>query len=501
MAYGDISLKTHRAFAYPFIETLKGAKVRGNYWLFVHDDFEGPSGQYYKNLCVRTFEVDPDAKTLSGQIDFFEQYYAGNWYGPSYCCMYAREGIALTFGTGGTISILVDSSGIVTGIGDSTGPSGVYNGVNLDEDNGIVAFVSGSTLYTMSVSATGQLAVIDSLSLGMGGSIIRHLTGNIYAINCSGTITTVTISNAGAIGSIIDQTLVTTSWAKNSVTGFSVLGNGRSVIVGEDGSNDGWMTSFAIDDDGYVDNSSNYNVEYEGADVYSWPACESGSTDGDGNSYVFIFLCDSGHDIQCNSYKIASNGSISSADVYESGGSYYSSWMTKASYNLFVGTCDRTSTYVGDIWLMEMEGIPPPSISSITPDEGKRTRTYDIVISGTNFGGSTGVDFGSGITVDAFAVIDSTEAHVTITIDDDAAEGYYDLTIENPNGNDTLLNAFYVITTEDHYSVQISGLRIPYIDEDGGNQLHVVLENLSPTSKNQGVDGEIVIDIGYEVAG
>ena len=43
-------------------------------------------------------------------------------------------------------------------------------------------------------------------------------------------------------------------------------------------------------------------------------------------------------------------------------------------------------------------------------------------------------------------------------------------------------------------------LNFPYVDLDGTKRLYLVLENLSPISKVPGVDGEIVIEVEYELA-
>ena len=50
------------------------------------------------------------------------------------------------------------------------------------------------------------------------------------------------------------------------------------------------------------------------------------------------------------------------------------------------------------------------------------------------------------------------------------------------------------------YQLTIKGLHIPYEDLDGTKELHVVLKNLSPTSKLSGVDGEVVVRIGHKLA-
>lgn len=506
MAYGDITQRGSVSFGTSaMFRTPQMCQANGNYWALVHDNYSAGASPY--SILVRTYEIDPDAKTVSALVDSAAVTPAGlgvKLTAPFYQCTKGRDGVIIVWIQDGSnnewaVSILIDSNGNVLGEGQRISLTTLtYD--SLEVATGIIAFCTGGNIQTMSVAANGLIAIIDSASIG--AYAIRHHTGDIYVAYSNGTVRTFTIDSSGVIGSVID-TLVVPTWSVSTAypcKKIAKFGNDLWVVMGrENSTSDGEATTFTIDDDGFIDVSSRTEFNFEG-NMAEPCGCIEGSVDGSGNSYVFIGYTDSGIDLRAKGYKITSAGVASYVDGIEWVGSYYIPWILKVSYNLFlIGGKGSGASFAG--YLVEMEGIPPPAITSISPAEGKRTRTYDIVISGTNFSGSTGVDFGSGITVDAFAVIDSTEAHVTITIDSDAAEGYYDLTLENPNGDDTLSDAFYVITTEDHYSVQLSGLRIPYIDEDGGKQLHVVLENLDPTTKTEGLDGEVIIDIGYEVAG
>ena len=58
--------------------------------------------------------------------------------------------------------------------------------------------------------------------------------------------------------------------------------------------------------------------------------------------------------------------------------------------------------------------------------------------------------------------------------------------------------AFRVYNNEANaHGLTLSGLHIPYEDTDGTKKLHMVLENLDPTTKAAGADGEIVVEIAY----
>jgi len=55
--------------------------------------------------------------------------------------------------------------------------------------------------------------------------------------------------------------------------------------------------------------------------------------------------------------------------------------------------------------------------------------------------------------------------------------------------------------TEKHwYRLNIKNINLPYEDKDKTKELHMLLKNLSPTSKEAGADGEVVIEVKYEPA-
>jgi len=50
------------------------------------------------------------------------------------------------------------------------------------------------------------------------------------------------------------------------------------------------------------------------------------------------------------------------------------------------------------------------------------------------------------------------------------------------------------------YYLNVKGINLPYEDKDNSKELHVLLKNLSPTSKVAGAAGEVVIEVTYEPA-
>ena len=74
-----------------------------------------------------------------------------------------------------------------------------------------------------------------------------------------------------------------------------------------------------------------------------------------------------------------------------------------------------------------------PTITSVSPDGGKRSRILDVVIKGTNFAAVTkeNVSFGEGITVNDIVVKSDTEITARITIASDAKGGARDVSVNN----------------------------------------------------------------------
>jgi len=82
---------------------------------------------------------------------------------------------------------------------------------------------------------------------------------------------------------------------------------------------------------------------------------------------------------------------------------------------------------------------PPPTITTVNPNQGDQDETLDVTITGTYFTGATSVGFGSGITVNSFVVDDSTQITANIAIDPAATFGARDVTVITPGGTATLI--------------------------------------------------------------
>lgn len=106
--------------------------------------------------------------------------------------------------------------------------------------------------------------------------------------------------------------------------------------------------------------------------------------------------------------------------VYEAEGTY--SWIAYRN----------DSTVTGDV-----EVFGPPQITAIDPNTGPEAGSTATVLTGTDFTGSTAVNF-DGTPGTAFSVVNDTTINVTTP----AGTGVVDVVVENPNGNATFVGGF-----------------------------------------------------------
>jgi hypothetical protein len=79
----------------------------------------------------------------------------------------------------------------------------------------------------------------------------------------------------------------------------------------------------------------------------------------------------------------------------------------------------------------ESETPPSPTITSVSPNEGKQGESLPVTISGTSFTGATAVGFGAGVAV-SFQVDSDTKITAKITIDAAATLGTRDVSVAIP---------------------------------------------------------------------
>lgn len=151
----------------------------------------------------------------------------------------------------------------------------------------------------------------------------------------------------------------------------------------------------------------------------------------------------------------------------------------------------------GTLWA---ETYLPPEINSITPASGSQGETLTVTIAGQYLTGATDVDLGSDITVNSYTVDSDTQITASISIAAGITAGTTDVEVTTGGGTATLADGFTILSTEIRQVMMIQDLCIPYVDLDDTKELHVVLENLSPTSKRAGDQGMVIIDVSYDVS-
>jgi hypothetical protein len=86
----------------------------------------------------------------------------------------------------------------------------------------------------------------------------------------------------------------------------------------------------------------------------------------------------------------------------------------------------------------------PPTITSVSPNQGNQGETLSVTITGTYFTGATAVSFGSGITVNSFTVNSSSEITASIAISGSATPGARDVSVTTQGGTGTKAGAFTI---------------------------------------------------------
>ena len=85
-----------------------------------------------------------------------------------------------------------------------------------------------------------------------------------------------------------------------------------------------------------------------------------------------------------------------------------------------------------------------PVIQALTAGGGRQGDALTVTISGSGLGGTTGVEFGDGISVTDLTVVSDDEISARISIDGGAAAGDRDVTVTTPGGRYTMIGGFVV---------------------------------------------------------
>jgi hypothetical protein len=103
-----------------------------------------------------------------------------------------------------------------------------------------------------------------------------------------------------------------------------------------------------------------------------------------------------------------------------------------------VTTDGGTATLAGGFIVYRL----PPGVIGINPAYGETGQTLDVIISGVNFFGTTGVYFGPGINVNGFRIDSDLQITVSITILDGAQDGLRNVQITTAAGSVDYPNGF-----------------------------------------------------------
>jgi hypothetical protein len=95
-----------------------------------------------------------------------------------------------------------------------------------------------------------------------------------------------------------------------------------------------------------------------------------------------------------------------------------------------------------------LQGMPPPSVSSVNPNAGALGQSLtSVILTGSNFQSGATCSFGAGITVNSCTFNSATQLTASITISSTATLGTRNVTVTNPDSQTgTLPNGFTVTT-------------------------------------------------------
>jgi hypothetical protein len=320
----------------------------------------------------------------------------------------------VTFGAGITVnSFLVDSSTQITAsitIGETAtlgarnvvvttagGPATLEDGFAVVAAEPTISEISPDTGIqgeTLDVTITGTNLNDATVSFGAGITVNSYGTGSATQI-----VVNVTIDPAATMGA--RDVVVTTAG------GPATLGDGFSVIAAEP-----TLTGItpASGEQGETLDVSITGACLNHADAVSF---------GDGIT-VNHYSTDNTTEIVVNiSIAATATPGVRDLQVTTAGG-------TAALADAFTVTTPPTPP------------IPAPSIAGVSPASVYQGQTLDVVVSGANLDGATGIDFGTGVTVNNLTVDSSTQVTASITIGDATAAGARDITITTPGGSATL---------------------------------------------------------------
>jgi hypothetical protein len=340
-------------------------------------------------------------------------------------------------------------------------------------DSGTIIHYDGSSWSSMSSGTTAGLNAIwgadnnNIYAAGDSGTVIRY-NGSSWTAMSSGTATglnaiwgadNTNIYAAGASGTIIRYN--GSSWSSMSggtdVDLYSIWGTGSTHIFAAGGS------GVILNYDGAAFNPMARDTV---SDLYSiWGLTSSNIfITGDSGTVlryfppvIYTILPDEGYQGETLDITITGNNFNGTSEVSFGTGISVDSFDVAGSNQIDVsitimpgaatGSRDVSVTTPGGSFIFS-DGFTVvqalPLITSISPDYGNLGKTLNVIITGNNFNGAGALSFGSGISVNSFTVISSSQISAEISISADAVLGNRNVSVTTPSGSYTLSNGFTV---------------------------------------------------------
>lgn len=120
---------------------------------------------------------------------------------------------------------------------------------------------------------------------------------------------------------------------------------------------------------------------------------------------------------------------------------------TAGTYNFTIQVKDSSSPQQSATANLSITVNPAntPTVTSVNPGNGTQGQALSVTITGANFTGATSVSFGSGITVNSYAVNSSTQITANISISSTATTGSRNVSVTTPAGTGTG-NGLFTVT-------------------------------------------------------
>jgi hypothetical protein len=147
--------------------------------------------------------------------------------------------------------------------------------------------------------------------------------------------------------------------------------------------------------------------------------------------------------------------------------------------DVLVTSADGTGLLAGGF------SVPHATMTGLSPSTGNQGETLEVVIAGTNLGGTTAVTFGNGITTSSFAVNGPGQITASIVIAPSAASGPRDVSVITPGSTPTLVGGF-----------SIPGPAVTAVTPDSGCQGQALSLAVAGTN----LDGATAVSFGEGIA-